>query len=53
MEKVLKALQSNNYGTLVFTPWFIACIYLLTILLLFWDLYVERKQATIDNKIIQ
>ena len=39
MEDVLRALQTNNYGTLVFTPWFIACLYFLTIILLFIDLY--------------
>ncbi|MDR2011094.1 MAG: hypothetical protein LBQ22_11515 [Bacteroidales bacterium] len=39
MEKVLQFFKTNNYHTLVFTPWFIACIYLLVIVLLFIDLY--------------
>ena len=50
LEKVLKALQTNNYGTLVFTPWFIACLYLLAIILLFIDLYdvklFKKKQIS-------
>jgi Gpi18-like mannosyltransferase len=39
MENVLRFFQTNNYHTLVFTPWFIACIYFLVIILLFIDLY--------------
>jgi len=39
MERVLRVFQTNNYHTLVFTPWFIACLYLLVIVLLFLDLY--------------
>ncbi len=39
LENVLRYLDAENYHTLIFTPWFIACLYLLTILFLFFDLY--------------
>jgi len=39
LEGVMQFFQTNNYHTLVFDPRFIACIYLLVIVLLFIDLY--------------
>lgn len=42
MEDVLRYLHLHKYGTLIFTPEFIAAIYFITILLLFFDLY-KRK----------
>jgi Gpi18-like mannosyltransferase len=52
LEDVLRYLETNNYHTLVFAPWFIAIVYLLLIVLLFIDLYVNRcpKNRQIDNK---
>ena len=39
MESVMQFFQTNNYHTLVFDPRFVACLYLLSIVLLFMDLY--------------
>jgi Gpi18-like mannosyltransferase len=39
MEDVLRFFQTNNYQTLIFTPWFIASLYLIIIIWLFIDLY--------------
>ncbi|MDR2979237.1 MAG: hypothetical protein LBV02_02170 [Bacteroidales bacterium] len=53
MEDVLQFFQWGNYGTLVFTPWFIACLYLLLIIILFLDLYdvnFKKKHKTLHEK---
>jgi Gpi18-like mannosyltransferase len=39
LEDVLQAFNTQNYGTLIYTPFFIALLYLLTIVLLFIELY--------------
>ena len=49
MEKVLQALQTNNYHTLVFSSWFVAGIYLLVIILLFADLYNIKLRKNKKN----
>jgi Gpi18-like mannosyltransferase len=51
MEDVLQFFQTHNYHTLVYTPWFIAIIYLLTIILLFADLYgINFKRKKYENR---
>ena len=49
MEDVLHFFQWNNYNTLGFTPWFIACLFLLLIILLFLDLYDVKFKKSIKT----
>ena len=39
LEDVLQAFNTHNYGTLVYTPSFIAVLYMLTIIMLFVELF--------------
>jgi len=44
MEDVLKYLNLHNYSTLFFTNWVISIIYLITISILFYDLFKKESQ---------
>ena len=50
LEGVLQSLQTNNYYTLVFMPLFVSCLYLLVIVLLFFDLYDIRLTLFLNQK---
>jgi hypothetical protein len=42
MEAVLKYLGFHNYGIVPFSPQFVAALYLVAILVLFFDLYKKK-----------
>ncbi|MDR2011093.1 MAG: hypothetical protein LBQ22_11510 [Bacteroidales bacterium] len=52
LEGVLKFFELGNYHTLVFMPWFVACLFLITIILLFFDLY-DVKLKLVKTNIIE
>jgi Gpi18-like mannosyltransferase len=52
LEDVLQAFNTQNYSTLIYTPFFIALLYLLTIVLLFIELYkcqLNKKFSIKEN----
>jgi Gpi18-like mannosyltransferase len=54
MEGVLHFFNWENYHTIIFMPWFIACIYLVVLVLLYLDLYNFRiKTGVVKNNVQQ
>jgi hypothetical protein len=42
LEAVLRYFHLPHYGTLIFLPWFISFLYMITIILLFNELFENR-----------